>query len=307
MYQPSPPSDAQLAKPLIVRSSYIRLLSLISLFLSCCCFCCCSAQTPGSPRQWFSAGTQQCSRPLAHTIECGIAGGLKTGQQYYIETSIFYSCTPAQLISTIMELEKGANRLCLSKKNRLVFFGELLDVLSTHLHGRNPAHPGSQILFLEVLIHGERLYLSKLVGLHRIRFIKQQWTASKLVGTISSYLAVYRLFLCCTLLLVFCCCCWKRHLSVADRICVALLHSHWNCWTPPSEYRGFTRLKVPSLLVEPGSLHPSNFQLWTEVQNTGLYKYQELWATINKWSTFWMKASHRSMVVWKRWGWRWQI
>lgn len=177
MYQPSPPSDAQLAKPLIVRSSYIRLLSIISLFLSSCCFCCCSAQTPGSLRQWFSAGTQQCSRPLAHTIECGITGGLKTGQHYYIETSIFYSCTPAQLISTIMELEQGANRLCLcKKKNGLVFFGELLDVLSTHLHGINPAHLGSQILFLEVLIHGERSYLSKLVGLHRIRFIKQQWT-----------------------------------------------------------------------------------------------------------------------------------
>lgn len=80
MYQPTPPSDAQLVKPLIMCSLYIRLLGIISLFQSCCCFCCCFGQSPRIPRQGFSAGSRQWSRLLAHIIESGNTGGLKTGQ-----------------------------------------------------------------------------------------------------------------------------------------------------------------------------------------------------------------------------------
>lgn len=43
----------------------------------------------GAPVRDFSAGSRQCSKPLAHTIESGNARGLKTGQHYSNETSTF--------------------------------------------------------------------------------------------------------------------------------------------------------------------------------------------------------------------------
>lgn len=105
--------------------------------------------------------------------------GLKTGQDYSIETSTFIHALLHHQSVLSWKLDRqpidcvGVKK----KKSRAVVSGESLSIysaLATHLHGRNAAQPESQILFLEAFIHQER---SKLVGLHRIRLIKHQWNA----------------------------------------------------------------------------------------------------------------------------------
>lgn len=61
--------------------TYIRLLGIISHFLSSCCFSCCFGQSPGSPHQRFSAGSRQSTPGLWLTLlSLAMQGRLKTGQ-----------------------------------------------------------------------------------------------------------------------------------------------------------------------------------------------------------------------------------
>lgn len=117
----------------------------------------------------------------AHTIESGNAGGLKTGQRYRIEKSTFiHALLHNQSVLSWKLDREPIGCVGVKKKSWCAVFGYSLgisSILATHIHGRNAAYPGRQSLISETFIHRESSYLSKLVGLFRIRLIKQWWNA----------------------------------------------------------------------------------------------------------------------------------